>query len=234
MFIFLDKKREKFSIWLKKKTTIDFSDWSVLGLFVLGLFAIFFFSRGGDLSSRISIIVLWLTAIAILQYTKETYWLKQVNVKQLNYQKRPIIEISSEGEFACSFMIRNIGKGTALNIELSISQIHSNGDFTNLRSLAEDERRRLFNLGENDEQSTSSFCETITDYQEASKPEFSYGIKDVFAVIATYEDIDRNPYYTISIMKVRPKMHDYILKTTKTGNYENGKLEKIIPTDWLK
>ena len=234
MFIFLDKKRERLNQWLKRKTTIDFSDWGVIILFILGLFAIFYFGQGADLPNRISVIVLWFTAIAILQYTKETYWLKQVNIKQLNYQKRPILKILSRGEWACSFMLKNIGKGAALNVELRISQIHPNGGFTNLRNLAEDERRELFNLGEGEEQSTTSFCEIIDDYRKAEKPNFSYGVKGVFAVIATYEDINRNPYYTISLLKVRPERNDYILKTTKTGSYKSGELEKVIPTDWLK
>jgi len=234
MFIFLDKRRKKLNQWLKRKTTIDFSDWGVIFLFILGLVAIFFFSQNVNLPNLISIVVLWFTAITILQYTKETYWLKQINVKQLNYQKRPILKILSHGEWACSFMLENIGKGPALNIELRISQIHPNGGFTNLRNLAEDERRELFNLGEREEQSTTSFCEIIDDYQKAEKLDFSYGVKGVFAVIATYEDIDRNPYYTISLLKVRPERNDYILKTTKTGGYKSGELEKIIPTGWLK
>lgn len=234
MFIFLDKKRKKISQWLKRRTTIGFLDRGIIVLFILGLFVIFFFSQYADLSNLISIIVLWFTAIVILQYTMETYRLKQINVKQLNYQKRPILEILSRGEWACSFMLRNIGKGPALNIELRISQIHPNGGFTNLRNLAEDERRELFNLGEGEEQSTTSFCEIIDDYRKADKPDFSYGVKGVFAIIATYEDIDRNPYYTISLMKVRPERNDYILKTTKTGSYKSGELEKVIPTDWLK
>ena len=98
-------------------------------------------------------------------------------------------------------MLKNIGKGAALNIELRISQIHPNGGFTNLRNFAGDKQRELFNLGEGEKQSTASFCEIIEDYQNVDKPNFSYGVKGVFAVVATYEDIDRNPYYTISLMK---------------------------------
>lgn len=154
--------------------------------------------------------------------------------KQTNLQQRPIVEILPQGEWACSFMLKNIGRGAALNIELRVSQIHPNGGFTNLRNLAEDERRELFNLGGGEEQSTASFCEIIGDYLRAEKPDFSYGIKGVFAVIATYEDINRNPYYTISLLKVRPERNDYILKTTKTGDYKSGELEKIVSIDWLR
>jgi hypothetical protein len=102
MFIFLDKKREKFSQWLKNKTTIDFSDWSIFFLFLLGLFVIFYFGEDVDFSNQISIIVLWFTAIAILQYTKETYWLKQIQNKQIEevrknryLERMPIIKLES-------------------------------------------------------------------------------------------------------------------------------------------
>lgn len=95
MFIFLDKKLEKFSQLLKRKTTMDFSDWGIFVLFILGLFIIFYLGGDADLSNRISNTVLWFTAIAILQYTKETYWLKQISQKQLKHQResslRPVI-----------------------------------------------------------------------------------------------------------------------------------------------
>lgn len=95
MFIFLDKKREKISKWLKNKTSIDFSDWGVLILFLLGLFLIFYLSKDVEMGDKMSVIVLWLTAVAILQYTKETYWLKQINQKQFKRERenslRPII-----------------------------------------------------------------------------------------------------------------------------------------------
>ncbi|TSA44813.1 hypothetical protein D4R52_03625 [bacterium] len=95
MFILLDKLRNRFNQWLKRKTTMDFSDWSVFVLFILGLFTIFYLGGDVDLPNRISNIVLWFTAIAILQYTKETYWLKQISQKQLRYQResnlRPVI-----------------------------------------------------------------------------------------------------------------------------------------------
>jgi len=127
MFIFLDKKREKFNQWLKRKTTIDFSDWSVLILFILGLFAIFFLSQGADLLNRISIIVLWFTAIAILQYTKETYWLKQINTKQYNFQRMPFVILNYEEEPGKKkvFYLKNVGQGVARNIKIR-PIIHTN------------------------------------------------------------------------------------------------------------
>lgn len=102
MFIFLDKKREKFNQWLKRKTTIDFSDWGVLVLFLIGLFAIFYLEKDIEIENKILAIVLWFTAIIILQYTKETYWLKQVQNKQIKeirksryLEKMPMIRLVS-------------------------------------------------------------------------------------------------------------------------------------------
>ncbi len=191
---------------------------------------IFLNLNGGAVQALSTIVLVIITGYYAWQ-TKKT--VREIE-RQTNLQQMPILKILTHGEWACSFMLKNIGKGAALNIELRISQIHPNGGFTNLRNLAEDERRELFNLGASEEQSTTSFCEIIDDYRRAEKPEFSYGVKGVFAVIATYEDINRNPYYTISLLKVRSERNDYILKTTKTGAYKSGELEKVIPTDWLK
>ncbi|MEA3464236.1 MAG: hypothetical protein U9R14_04160 [Patescibacteria group bacterium] len=95
MFIYLDNKKEKLSQWLKRKTTMDFSDWGVFILFIVGLIGIIYFGRNTKIADKISIIVLWFTAIAVMQYTKETYWLKQINRKQLEHQReislRPVI-----------------------------------------------------------------------------------------------------------------------------------------------
>jgi len=95
MLIYLDKKKKKLSQWLKRKTTVDFSDWSIVLLFIVGLFAIIYLGEEIRFTNKISAIVLWFTAIVVAQYTKETYWLKQINRKQLEHQRenslRPII-----------------------------------------------------------------------------------------------------------------------------------------------
>lgn len=109
MFISLDKKRKKFSQWLKRKTTIDFSDWGILILFLLGLFVIFYFKDFANVGTIISSIVLWFTAIAILQYTKETYWLKQISQKQLRQNER-------------EELVRNRAYLTVQNCHLSFSK----------------------------------------------------------------------------------------------------------------
>jgi hypothetical protein len=232
MMIYLDKKREKFSQWLKRNTTLDFSDWCVILLFVVGTFGIFYISPA-ELSQKVSDTILWFTAIVIVQYTKETYWLKQVSVKQLEYQKRPILKILPKSEWAASIGLKNIGKGPALNIELRISQIHSSGGFTNLRNLiAEEDRRQFFNLGEGEEYGTGSLS-VLEAYQKALGSDYSYGQKGVFAIISTYEDISRNRFYTISLFKTKEGGVEHILKTTKTGSYASGELEKVFPKDWI-
>jgi len=175
---------------------------------------------------------------ALITVTSYYAWQTKATVnemaKQTNLQQRPLIKISDGEEWACSFMLRNIGRGTALNVELKISQIYPKGGFTNLRNLAEDEQRELFNLGSDEEQSTTSFCVILDDYRKAEKSEYNFGVKGVFAVIALYEDLDKNSYYTIALFKVRSKYNDYILKTTKTGDHKYGELEKVIPLEWLK
>lgn len=89
MFIFLDKQKERLNLWLKKRTTMDFSDWGAFILFVsgLGLFVILFLSQNLNLSDLISAVVLWFTVIIILQYTKETHWLKRISQEQLKQSK---------------------------------------------------------------------------------------------------------------------------------------------------
>ncbi len=91
---FLDKQMEKFSAWSKKRTMINFSDWGVFALFVMGFiiglvfFIILFLNQSFDLPSLVSIIVLWITAIAILRYTTETYRLRQISQRQLEQNER--------------------------------------------------------------------------------------------------------------------------------------------------
>ena len=114
MFIYLNKKKEKLSKWLKKTTTIDFSDWGVFILFIIGLLGIIYFRRNISLSNTISIIVLWFTAIAVMQYTKETYWLKQIEQKNLKLQKAPFVIMHFENDNC--FILKNVGRGIARNV----------------------------------------------------------------------------------------------------------------------
>ncbi|MDP3985999.1 MAG: hypothetical protein Q8P77_01035 [Candidatus Veblenbacteria bacterium] len=229
--LLLEKIRMMANKWLKQKTTIDFSDWLVATLFILGIVAILYLGGTNDIKSAISASVLWFTAIVIIQYTKETHWLKQVGIRQLEFMKRPVIVISKDEVYGpYSVSLKNIGKGPALNIELRITQLHHSGGYTNLGNLDDGDFRRLFNLGEGDNESTG-LMDKIHTYVEAQGDGFKLGVRDAFAIIATYTDIGNKSYYTISLMKVVPKEHNYTLKTTKTGSFETGELEKYLPTD---
>jgi len=130
-FIFFDKKiRKRIKDFLKDFTTLDFSDWGVLGLLFGGLFSIayiekitewIYFVPNVDLTKddKISGMILWLTAMIIMQYTKETYWLKQVNIKQLKFLRAPFVILHyQENNDGKRFILKNVGKGVARNVKL--------------------------------------------------------------------------------------------------------------------
>lgn len=103
---------------------MDFSDWGALILFILGIISVFYFSQDSNFSNQIYIIILWFTAIAILQYTKETYWLKQMSQKTLR-EMRKQTELEMKPYIKLGWLqkertieIKNIGKGIARQIEL--------------------------------------------------------------------------------------------------------------------
>lgn len=132
--------------------------------------------------------------------------------------------------------IRNIGKGPAIDIELRLSQVHHNGGLTNLRNLVStDMQRDLLNLGES-ERTELRGSDNIRAYAFAQSPEWQWGQRDVFAAIATYSDINRRPYYTISLIRTFPNGAErkLVLKSTKTANYERGNIEQLNVQDWLK
>ena len=131
-FKFLDEYFDNFKKLIKNSTKLDFFDWCNLSLFISGLFAIWFFYRVyyNDISigDLITAIVLWFTAIAIMQYTKETHWLTQVQIKQLKQQRAkddlgamPFLRIQWGSFENDNFLIlANDGKMIAKNIQLKI------------------------------------------------------------------------------------------------------------------
>lgn len=229
---------EKFKKWWKNYFIIDFFDSVNLLLFITGTYLLVWMLQNSiiKIPDFATAEILFLTFIAILQYTKETYWLKQVQQKQLDHERTPIIVISkgNKGEYA-SFKIKNIGKGPAINVELRISSINKNGGFSNLMDLADDSMRHSLNLFAGEEISTEQFRERLREY---TGPGGSNNIEDyVFAIIATYESVTRDPFYSMSLFKVMPLPSDkreYILKTTKFADYKKGSLSKVKPLDWLK
>lgn len=147
---------------------------------------------------------------------------------------RPIIVFEVVDPYKLA--IRNIGKGPALDIELRLSQVHQNGGLTNLRNLVTDDvQRDLLNLGES-ERIELSGADTIRTYAFAQAPEWQWGQRDVFAAIATYSDINRRPYYTISLIRTFPNGAErkLVLKNTKTANYESGNIERLNVLDWFR
>ena len=62
------------------------------------------------------------------------------------------------------------------------------------------------------------------------------GQRDVFAAIATYADVNRRPYYTISLVRSLPDGTErhLVLKGTKTAYYGSGEIEKLKVLDWIR
>src|ERR1700722_8956097 len=113
---------------------------------------------------------------------------------------RPVIVFELAGPY--KFAIKDIGRGPALDIELRLSQIHSNGGLTNLRNMIGNEAdRNLLNLGQGDGIELGGY-DNVRAYAFAQGEEWKWGQKDVFAAIATYSDINRRPYYTLSLVHI--------------------------------
>jgi hypothetical protein len=61
--------------------------------------------------------------------------------------------------------------------------------------------------------------------------------------LATYTDLERRPYYTLSLIAVfgmpdvpvmRIADRQLVLKSTKTASYASGEIETLNVIDWLK
>lgn len=189
-------------------------------------------SNSGAWQAISTIVLVAITAFYAWQ-TKQTV---QEIQQQTKVQQTPILKITAHPTQWGTFVFKNIGKGAALNTELRITQIHRTGGLTNLRNFDEDVWRELFSLGEGEEKAEAPTFATLFDYQSGEKKDFAYGVKNVFAIIATYEDINRNPFYTISLFKVISgnMARNYLLKTTRTGDFKSGEIEKVNEIDWLK
>ncbi|MFA7243759.1 MAG: hypothetical protein WC080_00460 [Patescibacteria group bacterium] len=86
----INKKFREIKKWWKKYFLLDFFDSMNFLLFIIGSgLLIYCFAMGNvSLTDYISAQILFLTFIAILQYTKETYWLKQIQQKQLQHERK--------------------------------------------------------------------------------------------------------------------------------------------------
>jgi|ERR1035437_209701 hypothetical protein len=178
--------------------------------------------------------VLAFTAYWILVYTKETQRLREDAFQQRIDSFRPVIVFELAGPY--KFAIKNIGKGPALDIELRLSQVHPNGGLTNLRNfIGEEAERNLLNLGENGRAELGG-SNNVRAYALAQEPEWRWGQRDVFVAIATYSDINRRPYYSVSLVHTLPSGAERLLvmKSTKAAYYGSGNIEKLNVLDWLK
>lgn len=76
--------------------------------------------------NRITVGILWLTAIVIMQYTKETYLLKQVQKKDLKNKKAPFVIVHFTPDEDCDeqgnlgFVLKNVGQGVARNVDWKV------------------------------------------------------------------------------------------------------------------
>jgi hypothetical protein len=178
--------------------------------------------------------VLAFTAYWIVLYTRETQRLREDAFQQRIDSFRPVIVFELDGPY--KFAIKNIGKGAALDIELRLSQVHPNGGLTNLRNfIGEEAERNLLNLGENGRAELGS-SDNVRAYAFAQEPDWRWGQRDVFAAIATYSDINRRPYYSVSLVHTLPigAERRLVIKSTKTAYYGSGNIEKLNVLDWLK
>jgi hypothetical protein len=141
------------------------------------------------LSPILEVVILAITAYWIIKYTRETQSLRELAVQQRVDSVRPIVTFQVVGPYKVA--IANIGKGPALDIEFRLSQIHETGGLTNLRNLiVQDEVRDLLNLGESERAPLpSSGSETIRQYALAQEPDWAWGQRGVFAVIAGKQSV---------------------------------------------
>lgn len=98
------------------------SNFALVVLALLGVLVICFDDRlfnfwisPGD---RTSAIVLWITALAIIWYTKETYELKQIQQTQFEYDSKPFFRLMWANNDTDVFHITNQGKGIAVDVTI--------------------------------------------------------------------------------------------------------------------
>lgn len=171
-------------------------------------------------------------------FTAGQLWIMHQSAEQATTEQidnlRPVIIFEVAGQYKLA--IKNIGKGPALDVELRLSQVHPNGGLTNLRNLIDDDaQRNLLNLGPSDRTELEG-SKDIRAYAFGQGFDWQWGKRDVFAAIATYDDINRRPYYTLSLVHTLPDgvERKLVLKSTKTAYYGSANFEKLNVNDWLK
>ena len=134
-----------------------------------------------------------------------------------------------------SFSVRNIGNGPALDVELRLAQLNEDGRLMNLRNFFEKaNEQHLINIGAG-RSVPANGGETAYDYLRADKPDFRSGVENLFAIVATYMDINGNPYYTLALFESVEQKGERvpILRKTKTRSYDSGEIELLSVRHWM-
>lgn len=133
-----------FTNWVKNSTGSDPVDWIIILILLPGgmllLFKVLLLGLVSE-SEMFNGWILWFTTIVVLKYTKETFWLKKVAQKELKQLREseldkflPIIvpregaKLHKGGNLS-DFVIRNIGKGIAKEIEVLLEGVLIEGNF---------------------------------------------------------------------------------------------------------
>ena len=134
-----------------------------------------------------------------------------------------------------SFSVRNIGNGPALDVELRLAQLNEDGRLMNLRNFFEKaNEQHLINIGAG-RSVPANGGETAYDYLRADKPDFRSGVENLFAIVATYMDINGNPYYTLALFESVEQKGERvpILRKTETRSYDSGEIELLSVRPWM-
>ena len=125
----MKEKIRKLNKWLTQYTGFD-----IVGVILLssGILYIFLYAKLDKLSENLTAAILWITTVAIIQYTKETYKLRRINETLLDSSREtiqemersrkieflPIIDVTGVAKDYNTFVVNleNIGKGLAQDI----------------------------------------------------------------------------------------------------------------------
>lgn len=118
---------------------------------------------------------------------------------------------------------------------MRLAQLKEDGHLINLHNFCENaNEQHLMNIGAGRSVPTNG-GETVYDYLRSDKPAFRSGVKNLFAIVATYMDINGNPYYTLTLFEsVEHKGERVpILRKTRTRSYDSGEIELLSVRDWM-
>ncbi|MBD3359808.1 MAG: hypothetical protein GF365_03840 [Candidatus Buchananbacteria bacterium] len=190
----ISKSIESFKKWLKRKTGVDFSNWVIFVFFIFGIISLFYHYRNFKLDNFINTIILWITAIVILKYTKETYDLKKLSNKQLTESRkqtflslRPFIRLHW---IERSEQIRIINEGHGIAIDVEVKFNHDNNGIIR-RSIICGERASKF-YTDADFTEIENTRESIGDIN-TFKAKYSPDII-TYSIDVKYKDITGNIY----------------------------------------